>query len=175
MRVIFLFLILFYASSATAQNKHDVIIDQFTRLKGDWDGYMEYTDMYDNKTKFSMPAACQTTFNGKKWEYAVQYDEGNGEMTGGKGECTINAEGTKMNYDGIIWEVTKADVTGDTAVIILETSGKENRKKVNLRRTMMVSTYNFSILEEVNTIEEGPSYIVRNKHIFRRKESQNKK
>jgi hypothetical protein len=163
--------LLIISGVACAQNNHDIITEQFVRLNGNWEGFMEYTDMYDNKTRYSMPAECQTTFNGKKWEYAVQYDEGGGEKSGGKGECTISDDGSRMNYDGIIWNVTTVEHKGDSVTIVLQTSGKENRKKANLRRTIFVSSQHFWITEEVNFTEEGPAYILRNKHVFRRKHS----
>lgn len=153
----------------SAQDNRQIINDQFTRLKGAWQGFMEYTDMYDNKTRYSMPAECQTEFNGKKWEYAVQYDEGGGEKSGGKGDCTVNDDGTKMNYDGVVWEVSSVVLQGDSATIILETTGKENRKKARLRRTIFITGESFSIAEEVNFIEEGSAFILRNRHVFRRK------
>lgn len=115
-----------------------------------------------------MPAECQTEFNGKKWEYAVQYDEGGGEKSGGKGDCTVNDDGTKMNYDGVVWEVSSVVLQGDSATIILETTGKENRKKARLRRTIFITGESFSIAEEVNFIEEGSAFILRNRHVFRR-------
>ena len=151
-----------------SQDNRQIITEQFTRLNGNWDGFMEYTDQYDNKSKYRMPAQCQTTFNGKKWEYAVQYDEGQGEKAGGKGDCTVNDDGTKMNYDGVVWNVTQVVQSGDSTSIVLETTGKENRKKANLRRTIFVTSETFSITEEVNFAEEGTDFIVRNKHFFRR-------
>jgi hypothetical protein len=162
-------LLLFITASVTAQDNRQIIHEQFTRLNGNWEGFMEYTDMYDNKTRYSMPAECQTHFNGKKWEYAVQYDEGGGEKSGGKGDCTVNDDGTKMNYDGIVWEVSSVKLQGDSATILLETIGKENRKKALLRRTIFVTVDFFSIMEEVNFTEEGTAFILRNKHVFRRK------
>jgi hypothetical protein len=151
-----------------AQGDKDFIYEQFNKIAGNWEGFMEYTDEADNKTKYSLPAKCQSTFNGTKWEYAVQYDHGRGDITGGKGECTINNEGTKMNYDGVIWDITSIAEHGDTTDIVIETKGKEKRRPTDLRRTITVTAVGFYIIEEVRTAEFGPNYIVRNKHLFRR-------
>jgi hypothetical protein len=172
MKHVFLFIAIFLTHLVQGQNNHDKIIAEFNRLTGEWEGAMEYTDERDDKTVFSMPAKCQNEFNGKKWRYAVQYDEGSGEMAGGKGECTINDDGTKMNYDGVVWDVTEITKTGDTTKIVIQTKGKENRQKAELRRTFVISSRNFSILEEVNFIEENKGYIMRNKHVFRRPKKQ---
>jgi hypothetical protein len=151
-----------------AQGDKEFIYEQFNKISGSWEGFMEYTDESDNTTKYSLPAKCQSEFNGTKWEYAVQYDHGRGDITGGKGECTVNDDGTKMNYDGVIWDITSIDERGDTTDIVIETKGKEKRRPTDLRRTITVTAVSFYITEEVRTAEFGPNYIVRNRHIFRR-------
>jgi hypothetical protein len=151
-----------------AQGDRQFLYDQFNKLVGSWEGTMEYTDDADNKTVFSLPARCQTTFNGTKWEYAVQYDHGRGDFTGGKGECTVNEEGTKMNYDGVIWDITSVEEEGDTLSIIIETKGKEKRKPTDLKRVIGITPVGFFINEEVRTTETAPNYILRNRHNFRR-------
>ena len=151
-----------------AQGDRQFIYDQFNKLVGLWEGTMEYTDDADNKTVFSLPARCQTTFNGTKQEYAVQYDHCRGDFTGGKGECTVNEEGTKMNYDGVIWDITSVEEEGDTLSIIIETKGKEKRKPTDLKRVIGITPVGFFINEEVRTTETAPNYILRNRHNFRR-------
>ena len=157
-----------FSIDVAAQGDREFIYEQFNRISGSWEGFMEFTDESDNFTKYSLPAKCQSTFNGTKWEYAVQYDHGRGDMTGGKGECTVNEEGTKMNYDGVIWDITSVVEHGDTTDIVIETKGKEKRRPTDLRRTITVNSVGFFIVEEVRTEDWGPNYIVRNRHIFRR-------
>ena len=169
MKIVIGLILLFSCSlNLCAQGDKQFIYDQFNKLVGSWEGFMEYTDEADNKTTFSLPARCQSTFNGTKWEYAVQYDHGRGDFTGGKGECTVNEEGTKMNYDGIIWDITSVEEQGDTTSIVIETKGKEKRKPTDLRRTIGITPIGFFINEEVRTSELGPNYILRNRHNFRR-------
>jgi hypothetical protein len=168
MRNFLLFIVLFTSVSVQAQEDREFIYDQFKKLEGDWEGYVEYTDEEDNTTKFSLPAKCQTTFNGTRWEYAVQYNHGQGDITGGKGECTVNDDGTKMNYDGILWNVTAIEEHGDTIDIVMETTGKEKRKPTELRRTITLTSVAFFITEEVRPATPGSTYVVRNKHSFRR-------
>lgn len=166
--VIGFFLIIICSHNLAAQGDRQFIYDQFNKIVGSWEGFMEYTDETDNKTTYSLPARCQSTFNGTKWEYAVQYDHGRGDFTGGKGECTVNEEGTKMNYDGVIWDITLAEENGDTMSIVIETKGKEKRKPTDLRRTIGITPIGFFINEEVRSISTGPNYILRNRHNFRR-------
>jgi hypothetical protein len=168
MKTAFLLSITLLSLSSFAQSDREFIYQQFNKISGTWEGFMEYTDESDNVTVFSLPAKCQSTFNGTKWEYAVQYDHGRGDITGGKGECTVNDDGTKMNYDGVIWDITSTEEHGDTTDIILETKGKEKRRPTELRRTITITAIGFTITEEVRTAELGPNYILRNKHIFRR-------
>ena len=169
MKNVFVFFLTFTCSlNLFAQGDRQFIYDQFNKMVGSWEGFMEYTDEADNKTTYSLPARCQSTFNGTKWEYAVQYDHGRGDFTGGKGECTVNEEGTKMNYDGVIWDITSAEEHGDTISIVIETKGKEKRKPTDLRRTIGITPIGFFINEEVRTAETGAVYILRNRHNFRR-------
>jgi len=169
MKNVFVFFLAFTCSiNLFAQSDRQFIYDQFNKMIGSWEGFMEYTDEADNKTTYSLPARCQSTFNGTKWEYAVQYDHGRGDFTGGKGECTVNEEGTKMNYDGVIWDITSAEEHGDTISIVIETKGKEKRKPTDLRRTIGITPIGFFINEEVRTADTGAVYILRNRHNFRR-------
>jgi hypothetical protein len=168
MKRIIVFVLMIAPIFGHAQGEREFIYEQFKKMGGEWEGFMEYTDESDNTTKYSLPAKCQTTFDGTKWEYAVQYDHGRGDITGGKGECTVNDDGTKMNYDGIIWDVTALEEHGDTIDIVMETKGKEKRRPTDLRRTLTITSVAFYITEEVRTAESGPNYIVRNRHIFRR-------
>jgi len=168
MKTACLLFLLVFSLSSYAQGDKEFIYEQFKKISGSWEGFMEYTDESDNVTKYSLPAKCQSTFDGTKWEYAVQYDHGRGDITGGKGECTLNNEGTKMNYDGLIWYITSVEEHGDTTDIVIETKGKEKRRPTDLRRIITVTSIGFFITEEVKAAEFGPNYIVRNKHIFRR-------
>jgi hypothetical protein len=168
MKTACLLFLLVFSLSSYAQGDKEFIYEQFKKISGSWEGFMEYTDESDNVTKYSLPAKCQSTFDGTKWEYAVQYDHGRGDITGGKGECTLNNEGTKMNYDGVIWDITSVEEHGDTTDIVIETKGKEKRRPTDLRRIITVTSIGFFITEEVKAAEFGPNYIVRNKHIFRR-------
>jgi hypothetical protein len=168
MKTVFFFVGCLFCLSSIAQGDREFVYQQFKKISGTWEGFMEYTDESDNVTVFSLPAKCQSTFNGTKWEYAVQYDHGRGDITGGKGECTVNDDGTKMNYDGVIWDIISAEEHGDTTDLVLETKGKERRRPTDLRRTISITSIGFTITEEVRTANLGPNYIVRNKHIFRR-------
>jgi len=168
MKTACLIFLLVFSLSSYSQGDKEFIYEQFKKISGSWEGFMEYTDESDNVTKYSLPAKCQSTFDGTKWEYAVQYDHGRGDITGGKGECTLNNEGTKMNYDGVIWDITSVEEHGDTTDIVIETKGKEKRRPTDLRRIITVTSIGFYITEEVKAAEFGPNYIVRNKHIFRR-------
>ncbi len=153
---------------AFSQGEKEFIYEQLKKMSGNWEGFMEYTDDRDNVTTYSLPAKCQSEFDGVKWKYAVQYDEGQGDIIGGKGECTINDAGNKMNYDGIIWDIISVNEHGDTTDILIETHGKEKRKPTDLRRTITVTASAFYITEEVRTVAIAPNYVVRSRHLFRR-------
>jgi hypothetical protein len=162
----FLLGVLLCMSFMSSDNK-TVINAQFERLQGNWEGFMEYTDFTDDKTRYTMPAKCSTKYDGKKWTYDVLYDEGDGEVVGGGGECTINDDGSKIDYNGIVWDVSEVIEMGDTVQIVMSTKGKDNRKKASLRQTLEVTSTTFSITEEVK-YDTSTSYFIRNRHLFRR-------
>lgn len=173
MKILFLIPALILSTvSFTTESQREFITRQFERMSGEWEGFMEYTDERDDKTRYSMPALCTTNFTGKRWEYYVRYEEGPGEYAGGKGDCSVNDDGSKINYNGIVWDVVETSESGDTARIVMETKGKDNRQKAQLRQTIQVTATTFMIMEEVKYLEEGNgNFFLRNKHIFRRKKS----
>ncbi len=162
-----IFLGLLFIMAAQAPDNRSIILDQFNRTQGDWDGYLEYTEG-DNRTKMAMPAKCTTKLDGEIWIYEVHYDDGTGEVVGGGGEFKVNPEGTKLDNNGIVWNILEVSQSGDSAKIVMETPGKDNRKKATLRRTLEVTSTTFSILEEAKYLKEG-DYFERNKHLFRKK------
>lgn len=154
--------------SFAVQGNREIIIEQFERLSGDWEGLLESTSFEDNLTKNVAPAKCESKYDGKAWVYTVTYDEGNGEYYTGAGECLVNNEGTMMMYNRVKWNITDVTQSADTTRIVMTTKGKDNRKKAELRQTLEVTDRTFSIIEEVR-YEAESDYFVRNKHLFRKK------
>lgn len=148
-------------------NNYEVILSQFERLAGNWEGVVESTSYEDNATKQTIPARCESVFDGKSWLYTVTYDEGGGHYYEGAGECLVNNDGSMMMYNGIKWIVMSVEESGDTTSIVMETKGKDNRKRAMLRQTLQVTDKTFFIIEEVK-YDSGGDYFVRNKHLFRR-------
>ncbi len=154
--------------SFAVQSNRDIIVAQFERLTGEWEGLLEYTSYDDNTTKHVNPAKCESKYDGKAWLYTVTYDEGNGEYFEGSGECLVSHDGSQMMYNGIKWNVINVSESGDTTKIVMETKGKDNKKKAALRQTLEVTDKTFTLTEEVK-YDSGGDYFVRNKHLFRKR------
>lgn len=150
------------------QTQRDILLAQFYRLVCEWEGLMEYTSYEDNTTKHVTPAKCESTFDGKAWLYKVTYDEGNGQIFEGSGECIVSQDGSQVMYNGIKWNVVSIQESADTVRILMETKGKDNRKKASLRQTLEVTDRTFTLTEEVK-YDSGGDYFVRNKHLFRKR------
>jgi hypothetical protein len=150
------------------QSQRDIITSQFQRLVGEWEGLMEYTSYEDNISKQVTPAKCESKTDGKAWLYKVTYDEGNGQIFEGEGECLVSQDGSQMMYNGIKWDVKNVEESADTVRIMMETKGKDNKKKATLRQTMEVTDKTFTLTEEVK-YDAGGDYFVRNKHLFRKR------
>ncbi|MBX7051453.1 MAG: hypothetical protein K1X54_05425 [Flavobacteriales bacterium] len=155
-------------SSAQLTDRAEFINAQFKRAQGDWEGFLESTEFKDNKTKYATPAKCTTSFDGKVWTYDVVYDAGNGEFFSGMGSCEVKEDGEKIDNNGVDWDVRDAVMRGDSAIIVMETQGKDNRKKAILRQTLIVTSGTFILSEEVKYLD-SQEFIVRNKHLFRKK------
>ncbi|MFM7730556.1 MAG: hypothetical protein ACKO6L_05930 [Flavobacteriales bacterium] len=172
-QLIFLLLIspLFSLAQESDEPTHrDSILAQLQRLAGTFEGTMEFSPEDGNQTVFALPCRATTTYDKERWEYYLEYDEGAGEKFGGKGDCVVNDEATKMNYDGIIWLIEEFRVYGDTALIALEIDGKEKRKKTRMRREILITSAGFTVTEKVKYLEgelQG-TFFIRNKHILKR-------
>jgi hypothetical protein len=149
-------------------DQKEIIIAQFQRAQGEWEGFLESTEFKDNKTKYATPAKCTTSFDGKVWTYDVVYDAGNGEFFSGMGSCEVNQDGSKIDNNGVDWDVRDVAVRGDSAIITMETLGKDNRKKALLRQTLTVTNTTFILTEEVKYLD-SQEFVLRNKHLFRKK------
>lgn len=156
-----------------AQSRKDSIATELAKLNGNWSGIMEYTDEGDDSTVYAMPCQCNSTYNGKSWEYVLEYDEGKGNTFGGVGECKINDDGTAMIYNGVNWQIKKFEISNDTTLIEMETEAKEKRKKVIYRKTIEITAGTFTIKELVGQTDSKGLFVVRSSHKLRRMRNRN--
>jgi hypothetical protein len=153
---------------AFSQGNKEIVVRQFERLQGEWDGFYEQYTEEDNKTHYSMLARCTSKYEENRWLFDVQYDD-NGEIVGGGGDYVINDEGTKIkDYGGIVWDIVNVEEKGDSVKIVIETKGKENRKKATIRQTIDITSTTFLIAMD-SKYDDGTAYIMRNRHLFRKK------
>lgn len=156
-----------------AQSRKDSIATELAKLNGNWSGIMEYTDEGDDSTVYAMPCQCNSTYNGKSWEYVLEYDEGKGNTFSGVGECKINDAGTAMEYNGVNWEIKKFEISNDTTIIEMETEAKEKRKKVIYRKYIEITAGTFTIKELVGHTDNTGLFVVRSSHKLRRMRNRN--
>jgi hypothetical protein len=66
--------------------------------------------------------------------------------------------------------ISEFTVKGDTALIALETEGKEKRKKTLMRREILITSAGFTVTEKVKYLEGelAGTFFIRNKHILKR-------
>ena len=155
------------------QSRKDSIATELAKLNGNWSGIMEYTDEGDDSTVYAMPCQCNSTYNGKSWEYVLEYDEGQGNTFSGVGECKINETGTAMEYNGVNWEIKKFEISNDTTIIEMETEAKEKRKKVLYRKSIEITAGTFTIKELVGHTDNKGLFVVRSSHKLRRMRNRN--
>ncbi len=158
---------LIIASCAFSQTDSLLINKAFSRLDGKWEGYFEYALEGVNRTA-SMPAKCTSKWDGKKWVYDVIYDEGEGEVSGGKGEAIASTDDKALQYNGALWNIIQINQSGDSTSFVLEITGKEKRKTITTRHTFVITKDSFFITESVQR-EGETAFTFTNKHLFRRK------
>lgn len=160
------FALLLFANSYSQTDSLEVNI-AFARIEGDWEGYYEFPVDGTTRTS-SLPAKCTSKWDGKKWTYSVMYDEGEGEITGGKGEALASTDGKTILYNEALWNIIEVEAQGDSTTVILEITGKEKRKTVSTKHVILITSIGFFITEYRK--EEGQTtYVFSNKHLFRRK------
>ena len=166
-------LLVILSQNSNAQSRKDSIATELAKLNGNWSGIMEYTDEGDDSTVYAMPCQCNSTYNGKTWEYVLEYDEGKGNTFGGVGECRINDAGTAMEYNGVAWEIKTFEINSDTTIIEMETEAKEKRKKVIYRKYIEITAGTFTIKELVGHNDNKGLFVVRSSHKLRRARNRN--
>ncbi|MFM9985377.1 MAG: hypothetical protein ACKVOK_09115 [Flavobacteriales bacterium] len=165
--VIFLLALTLVPFFTNAQTDSIAMAEEFERVVGDWDGSFEFSVSEDGKEKASMPAKCTTKWNGKTWEFEIQYDEGEGVITGGEDKLELTADPKVVNMGGIQWKVTEFRMSGDTTVMSFEFTGKEKRKFLTTKKTIVVTSTSFSMLE-YSKYDTDPAFIFRTRHTFRK-------
>ncbi|MFN0031897.1 MAG: hypothetical protein ACKVOR_07045 [Flavobacteriales bacterium] len=167
MKKISCILCLFISSLAQSQTDSLPVNIAFSRITGDWDGYFEFVVNDEGKT-MTMSAKCTSSWDGKKWKFDVVYDEGEGVVSGGKGEALASTDGQIINYNNDLWTVSQVNARGDSTSIVLEITGKEKRKTVSTRHVILVTSTTFFITEYRK--EEGQAdFVFSMKHLFRRR------
>ncbi len=160
------FALLLFANSYSQTDSLEVNI-AFARIEGYWEGYFEFPADGTARTS-SLPAKCTSKWDGKKWSYSVMYDEGEGEVSGGKGEALASTDGKTIQYNEALWNIIEVEKQGDSTTVILEITGKEKRKTVSTKHVILITSIGFFITEYRK--EEGQTaYAFSNKHLFRRK------
>lgn len=168
MRYLVVLVAFFVLAFTQSPNQKSLIETQFERAQGDWEGFLESTEFKQAQSKYATPAKCTTKFDGKIWTYDVVYDAGNGEFFSGAGSCRVIDDGAKIDNNGVDWDVKNVILNGDSASIVMEIQGKDNRKKAILRQTLLVTSTSFVLTEDVKYLD-AQEYITRNKHLFRKK------
>lgn len=157
-----------------AQDDSTTVAEELERVVGDWDGSFEFTISDDGLEKASMPAKCTTKWNGKAWEFEIQYDEGEGVITGGADKLEVTSDPNKVNMGGLQWQVTELRVSGDTTVISFEFVGKEKRKVITTKKTLVITSGSFQMLE-YSKYDTDKAFILRTRHSFRKAAATSKK
>lgn len=165
------FMLMFIFSNA--QSDSTSLSEEFERVVGDWDGSFEFSVSEDGKEKASMPAKCTTKWNGKIWQFEIQYDEGEGVITGGEDKLELTNDPNVVNMGGLQWKVTELRTSGDTTVISFEFTGKQKRKLLTTRKTLIITSTGFQMLEYAK-FDTDPAFILQTRHSFRKAASTKK-
>lgn len=152
------------ASEAPAK----VSMQELRAITQKWSGSLTYLDYTTKK-----PVTLVTTLNGM--QVASQelllnfvYREPNGSQVKGADKVLLSADGSCLTWDGVPLQISsKIHLPNETLQLGLEGRGLDDKKSCLIKRTLLLNTYQFSVLKEVK-YDSTTVFMIRNKYKFQR-------
>lgn len=168
--LLFLALFISLCSNIFSQSKQNAILERLASLNGNWNGYLEYLDYGDGKTKVKLPTTCEAVFNksgNDKYLYTkFIFDEGKGRTVTGEDVWTVIDDNTFF-FDSTNFAITNFSDNSDNSTLVLEREWKDNDKPCTIRETFSIKPDFFAILKEVRYKDEK-DFFTRHEYVFNR-------
>ena len=154
------------AQSSDAPPK--VAIQELTALAQKWNGSLTYLDYTTKK-----PVTLATTLNAKQptpQELVLDfvYQEPDGSQVKGSDKVELSTDGTRLTWDGVPLQIShKTRLPNETLQLVLEGRGLDDKKSCLIKRTVLLSAHQFSVLKEVK-YDGTAAFITRNRYNFQR-------
>ncbi|UOQ67835.1 hypothetical protein MUN86_08250 [Hymenobacter volaticus] len=152
------------ASEAPAK----VAMQELRAITQEWNGSLTYLDYTTKK-----PVTLVTTLHGMQatpQELLLNfvYREPNGSQVKGADKVLLSVDGTCLTWDGVPLQISsKTYLPNETLQLVLEGRGLDDKKNCSIKRTMLLSAHQFSILKEVK-YNSTTVFVMRNKYEFQR-------
>jgi len=153
-----------------SQTNQTKILERLASLNGNWNGYLEYLDYSDGKTKVKLPTTCEAIYNksGNDKYLSVKFifDEGNGRTVTGEDAWTVIDDNTFF-FDSTNFAITKFSEDNGNSILVLEREWKDNDKPCTIRETFTIKPDYFGILKEVK-YKDDKDFFTRHEYVFNR-------
>jgi len=164
MKIAYLFIALFAASSLSAQ---DVQESDLTKLVGNYEGSLTYTDYGDDESKVNLKADLTITEKKGKLTFKYIYYEPNGDEVKRKGSMSRGKSADQFEF-GSSWKILDFKRTGEGWEMKLFALGKDNNKNSEIQMDISFTGSNLVYVKEVK-YNDGVKFFERNRHEFTKK------
>ncbi|MDF7811044.1 DoxX family protein [Hymenobacter sp. YC55] len=151
-----------------SQTPAKVAMQELTAIAQQWTGSLTYLDYTTKK-----PVMLATTLTGiqatpLELELDFVYQEPNGSKVKGSDKVQLSADGTRLTWDGVPLQISsKTRLPDETLQLVLEGRGLDDKKDCLIKRTVLLSSHQFSVLKEVK-YDGTTAFLMRNKYEFQR-------
>ena len=165
MNINLLLICLFLSLNISAQSIHE----DMAALSGNWTGTLSYLDYSDDESQSTLNCTMKVEWKDKRGKLFIGFEEPNGKIYYDKSSIRIIGSGDSIQFDGHKYTIKHFNKDNGTGfwTLIVERSGKDNRKSSTIRQSFMYQGDKISLVKEVkyNDIKD---YFVRNSYVLRR-------
>ncbi|OUJ72933.1 hypothetical protein [Hymenobacter crusticola] len=137
-------------------------------LRADWQGALTYRD-YQNQqlvTLATQLSATETTPQVVTLNYV--YREPNGKQVRGADQLRLQANGTQIEWDGLLMRVQQKRLLPRRVVqLVLVGEGTDNNQRATVRRTVLLAARQYSVRKEVR-FQGDTTFLLRHEYQFQR-------
>ncbi len=148
-----------------------ISLSELNFMTGVWEGYLEYLDYGDNKTRVRLPTTIRYETTKDAVSYTMAFIEPDGSKVADKGGIRPVRDGSKILFDGRTHQVLAKEIDPKTETfrIVLTNTGKDDNKSATFTTTILRQKATLTITKQVKYDDQETSF-VRNEFSLQRVE-----
>ena len=168
------YVVVLLAAAAIAQEPATNVSIQVSELKflvGSWEGYLEYLDYGDGKTRIRLATTVQYELGKDSINYVTTFAEPDGSKVQDKGSIRLTRDKAKLIFDGGRQQVLvkKFDPPAESYQVVLKKTGKDNNQPATFTTTILRRKSTLQITKAVKYDGQETAF-VRNQYSLKRVE-----